>query len=85
MRSPESHKTVKASIGTSIKNLEMQKFVPDHLNIEKMCKKAVKKLPFVIMYVPDQYTAQEMCNNVILENSRILRFIPNCYKSKKNV
>ena len=33
----------------------MQKFVPDHLSIKKMCKKAVKKLLFVIMYVPGQY------------------------------
>ena len=33
---------------------EMLKFVPDHLKSRKTCKRAVKKLPFVIRYVPDQ-------------------------------
>ena len=34
----------------------------------KMCKNAVKKLPFVIRYVPYQYVTHEMCHKVILEN-----------------
>ena len=52
-----------------MKNLEMFKFVPDHLKTIKMCKHAVEKLPFVIRYVPDQYKTQQTCDQVILENS----------------
>ena len=29
-----------------MKNLEMLKFVPDHLKIQKICKHAVKILPY---------------------------------------
>ena len=52
-----------------MKNLEMLKFVPDHLKTIKMCKHAVEKLPFVIRYVTDQYKTQQTCDQVILENS----------------
>ena len=39
-----------------MKNSEIQlQFVPEHLKIEKMCKHAVKKLPFLLRYAPDQY------------------------------
>ena len=31
-----------------------------------MCKSAVKKLPFVIMYTPDQYKTQKRCDKVVL-------------------
>ena len=48
------YKSVKVSIGTFIKNPEMLKFVPDPLKTKKMCKHAVKKLPFLIRYVLDR-------------------------------
>ena len=38
----------------------MLKFVPDHFKTKKMCKHAVKKLPFVIRYVPDQYNTRQI-------------------------
>ena len=63
----------------------MQKFVPDHRSIKKTCKKAVKKLPFVIMYVPEQYKTQKMCSNVILENSRNLKVFSELLQEQKNV
>ena len=34
------YKSVKVSIGTVMRNLEMLKFVPDHLKSKKMCKHA---------------------------------------------
>ena len=40
------YKSIKISIGTVIKNPEMIKFVPDHLNTKKICKTAVKKISF---------------------------------------
>ena len=43
----------------------MLTFVPDHLKTKKMCKHAVKKLPFVIRYFPYQYKSQKMCDNII--------------------
>ena len=51
-----------------MKNPEILKFVPDHLNTKQVCSYAVKKLPFVIRYVPDQYKSKKMCNRAILEN-----------------
>ena len=47
------YKSLDTSIGTVIKSLEMLKFVPDHLKTTKMCKHAVKKLPYLSRYVPD--------------------------------
>ena len=47
-------KSLNISIGTVIKNPEMFKFVPDHLKTKKMCKRAVKKLPYLLRYVPDK-------------------------------
>ena len=39
-------KSLNVSIRTVMKNLEIIKFVPDHLKTKKMCKYAVRKLPF---------------------------------------
>ena len=54
--SRDNYKALKISIGTIIKNPEMAKFIPDHLKGNKMCKNAVKKLPFVIIC-----KTEEMC------------------------
>ena len=40
-------------IGTSMKNPEMLEFVLDHLKTKKLCKHAVKKLPYLLRYVHD--------------------------------
>ena len=48
------YKSAKMSIGTWMKNPEMLKLVSDHLKNKKMCKHAVKKLPFIIRYVPER-------------------------------
>ena len=56
----EVYKSINISIVTVMKNSEMLKFVPDHLQTKKMCKHAVKKLPYVSRYVPDQYDTQQM-------------------------
>ena len=44
----DSFKSLKISNGAIIKNPEMLRFVPDHLNTKKMRKHTVKKLSFVI-------------------------------------
>ena len=46
--SPDNYKTLKVELGTIIKNPEILKFVLDHLNTKKVCKKAVKKLLFIV-------------------------------------
>ena len=33
---PKNYRTMKISIGTRMKNLEMLRFIPDHLRIKKM-------------------------------------------------
>ena len=46
------YKSLNISIRIVMRNLEMLKFVPDHLKTKNMCKHAVKKLLLVIRYVP---------------------------------
>ena len=73
----------KFSIGAAAtENLEMLKFIPDHLKTEKICKHVVKKLPFVIRYVSDQYNTQQMCDKAILENGGT-ESVPDCYKNQQ--
>ena len=48
-----------------------------------MCKNAVRKLPFAVMYIPDWCKSQAICDKVILENGGMLRPIPDCYKNQK--
>ena len=69
------YKSVKISIGTVMRNPDVLKFVPDHLETKQMCKHAVKKLPFVIRYVSDQYKSKKMC--AILENDGRLASVPD--------
>ena len=49
------YNSLSINIGTVMKNPKMLKFVSDHLKTKKMCKHAVKKLPYLLRYVPDQY------------------------------
>ena len=49
------YKSLNISTGTVMKNPEMLKFFPRHLEIKKICKHAVKKLPYLLRYVPHQY------------------------------
>ena len=48
-------KSLKNSIQAVMKNPEMLKTVPDHLETKKMYNYAVKKITFCIRYVPDKY------------------------------
>ena len=66
--SAEDYKSPKINIGEIMRTLKILKFIPDHLKTKIMCKRAAKKLPFVIRYVPDQYKSQQMCAKAILEN-----------------
>ena len=80
--SPGNYKTFNITIA-AIKSFEMLKFITDHFKTTKICKKAIKKLPFLIMHAPDQYKTQEMCGQVFLENGGMLRCIPDCDKNQK--
>ena len=75
------YKSLNISIGIVMINLEMLKFVPDHLKTKKMCKHAVKKLPYLLRYVPDRYKIQLMCDKSILENGGTLMSVPDRYKN----
>ena len=60
-----------------MRNSEMLKFVPDHLKTKKICKHAVKNLPYPLRYVTDQHKLQIMFDKVILENggTKIKKFV----------
>ena len=53
--SMDNYTSLNISIVTVTKNPEMLKFVLDHLKTKRMCRHAVKKLPYLLRYVPDQY------------------------------
>ena len=46
-------KSLNVNIGIVMRNPKMLKFVPDHLKTKKMCKHAVKILPYLLRYVSD--------------------------------
>ena len=71
------YKSLNISIVTVIKNLEMLKFIPDHLKTKTVCKHAVKKLRYLLKYIPDQYKTQQICEKGILENGRTLSSVPD--------
>ena len=80
-----NYKSLKISIGTTTKDPEILRFVPDHCKTKRMCKHEVKKLPFIIRYVPDQYKTQQIYDNVFLENGGMPMFVADYYKNKKGV
>ena len=47
-----------------------------------MCKHAVKKLPFIIIYVSDWYKTQQLCDKAVLENRGTLKCVPDYYKNQ---
>ena len=51
-----------------MKNPETLRSVSDHLKTKKMCKHAVKKLPYLLRYAPDQSKTQQLRDKAILEN-----------------
>ena len=63
------YKSIKISTGAVMNNLEIVKFVPDHLKTKKICEHAIKKIPFVIQHVLDRYKSQQMCSKAILESN----------------
>ena len=70
-------KSLNISVGTVMKTQEMTKYVPDHLKTKKMCKHAVKKLPYLMRYVRDGYKTQQMCDKAILEKGETLKSVPD--------
>ena len=66
-----NYKSSKIRNGTVIRNSERQNSVLINLKL-KMCKNALKKLPFAIWYILDQYKNQKMCDEAILWNSGTL-------------
>ena len=42
--SPDNYETLKITIETIMKNPEILKFVPDHLNTKKVSKNRIKKI-----------------------------------------
>ena len=81
----DNYKSLKKSVEAKIKNLEMLRLVPDHLNTKKMCKNAVEKLPFIIRYVRGRYKTHEICEKAIPEIGATLISVHDCCKNKKNM
>ena len=54
------YQSLSMSIGTLMKNPEMLNLFLIILKLKKMCKDAVKKLPYLTRYAPDQHKTQQM-------------------------
>ena len=67
-------KSLNISVWTLMKNPEILKFVPDHLQTKKMFEHAVKKLPYLLRYVSDQFKTQQMCDKAILKKWENIKF-----------
>ena len=63
------YQSLKIDTGTVMKNLEIIKFIHDHLKTKKMRKNAVKKLHYLLRYVPNRYMIQQVYNEAVLENA----------------
>ena len=78
--SMDIYKSLNKNIGTVMENPEMLNCFPDYLKTnKKLCKHAIKKLPYLLRYVPDRYKTQQMCDKAIPENGGTLKSVPECY------
>ena len=75
------YKSLNIDTRTVMKNLEIIKFIHDHLKTKKMRKHAVKKLYYLLRYVPNQYMIQQMYNEAVLENAWMLEYVLDCEKN----
>ena len=50
--STNNYNSLKISVGATIKNPEIIRFIPDHIKTKTVYKNAAKKLLFTIRYVP---------------------------------
>ena len=48
------YKSLNISIGAVMRNPDILKVFPNDVKTKKMCKYALKKLPYLLRYVPDQ-------------------------------
>ena len=81
--STDNYRSLEISIRAIIKNLEMLKFVPDHLKTKKICKYAVTKL-LIIMLVHYNFSQKYAINLLILLLLQCNLFL-NAIKLKKIV
>ena len=78
-------KSLNISVSTVMKNPEILKFVPDHLQTKKIFEHAVKKLPYLLRYVSDQLKTQQMCDKAIRKKWRNIKFCSWLLQKSRNV
>ena len=81
-QSTDGYKCSQIAVGSIMKNQEMLRLVPDHLET-KMYKHPVKILLSMIRYVSDRYKTQEVCDQAVLENGGLLKSVPYQYKTQE--
>ena len=81
-------KPLNISFGMVMKNSEMLKFIPNHLNPDcyknsKVCDKAVDNYSHALKFVPNYYITQNMCDKAINTYHSTIQFVPDCSKTKE--
>ena len=59
------------------------KRIPDDLKTQKMCKKPMEKVPWLLHYVPVRLRTKKMCDRAVEKCLHPLRFIPDHLKTQK--
>ena len=75
------YKSVKTSIGTIMRNLEMLNFFLIIWKLKKCVSIQLKN--YLCLYVPYQYKTQQMCHNTTLEKDGALKSACDCYKNQQ--
>ena len=58
-------------------NMSLHTSVPNHLNTQKMCNKAVDMESYVLEFVPDHLNTPKMCNKSVRINPYMLKYVPD--------
>ena len=81
-------KSLNISIGTVMRNPEMLKLVPNHLNPDcyknhKVCDKAFDNYSHALKSVPNYYITQIICDKAINTYHSTIQFVPDCSKTQE--
>ena len=79
--SPDNCKSLRIITGAIIKNLEILRFVPDHLKTIKMRKEIAIRNKLKVL--SDCCKNKKTCNKAVDNYAHALKFVPDCHKTKK--
>ena len=79
-----AQKCKKYMVAGSIVKVEPEalEYVPDHLETQEMCEKAIEEDPWCLCAVPDRFKAKRMCEKAVEDEPESLGYIPDHLKTE---